>query len=83
MLGEGLGLPRLELVWADGAYTREFRERAEEERGWRVEVPHHRDRQVWRYGLEEKLRARGERLAGTFAATLPPGDEPAGRIRRR
>ena len=32
-------LPRLELVWADGAYTRGFREWAEEERGWRVEVP--------------------------------------------
>ncbi len=47
-------LPRLELVWADGAYTRGFREWAEEERGWRVEVPHHPDRQLWRYGLEEK-----------------------------
>lgn len=35
-------LPRLELVWADGAYTRGFREWAEEERGWRVEVPYHR-----------------------------------------
>jgi putative transposase len=44
-------------LWADGAYTRGFREWAEqEERGWRVEVPHHRDRQLWRYGLEEKPR---------------------------
>jgi putative transposase len=49
-------LPRLELLWADGAYTRGFREWAKEERGWRVEVPHHRDRQLWRYGLEEKPR---------------------------
>ena len=29
-------LPQLELVWADGAYTNEFRRWAEEERGWRV-----------------------------------------------
>ena len=49
-------LPRMELLWADGAYTRGFREWAEEERGWRVEVPHHRDRQLWRYGLKEKPR---------------------------
>jgi putative transposase len=49
-------LPRLELLWADGAYTRGFREWAQQERGWRVEVPHHRDRQLWRYGLEEKPR---------------------------
>jgi len=44
------------LIWADGAYTRGFREWAEEERGWRVEVPHHPDRQLRRYGLEEKPR---------------------------
>ena len=49
-------MPRLKLVWADGAYTKSFREWAEEERGWRVEVPHHRDRQLWRYGLKEKPR---------------------------
>lgn len=49
-------LPRLQLIWADGAYTGGFREWAEEERGWRVEVPYHRDRQLWRYGLEEKPR---------------------------
>ena len=36
-------LPQMELLWADGAYTRGFREWAEEERGWRVEVPHHPD----------------------------------------
>ena len=49
-------LPRLELVWAEGAYSSEFRRWAEEELGWRVEVPYHRDRQLWRYGLEEKPR---------------------------
>jgi hypothetical protein len=38
------------LVWADGAYTRGFREWAELELGWRVDVPYHRDRQLWRYG---------------------------------
>ena len=27
-----------------------------DERGWRVEVPRHPDRQLWRYGLEEKPR---------------------------
>jgi putative transposase len=56
LLGEGLGLPRLEVVWADSAYTRGFREWAEEERGWRVVVSHHRDQQLWRYGLKEKPR---------------------------
>ena len=54
LLDEQPRLPRLELVWADGAYTGGFRQWAEEERGWRVEVPYHRDRQLWRYGLEEK-----------------------------
>jgi putative transposase len=49
-------LPRLRLLRADGAYTAGFREWAEQERGWRVEVPQHRDRQLWRYGLEEKPR---------------------------
>jgi putative transposase len=49
-------LPRMQLVWADGAYTHGFREWAEEERGWWVEVPYHRDRQLWRYELEEKPR---------------------------
>ena len=45
-------LPQLELVWADGAYTNEFRRWAEEERGWRVEVPYHRNRQLWRFSLQ-------------------------------
>lgn len=49
-------LPRVGLVWADGAYTAEFCKWAELELGWRVEVPYHRNRQMWRYGLEEKPR---------------------------
>ncbi|MBL6082635.1 transposase [Belnapia sp. T18] len=49
--------PRLELVWADGAYADTFARWLEAERGWRVEVPKHRDRHLWRYGLEEKLKS--------------------------
>jgi putative transposase len=49
-------LPRLAIVWADAAYTGRFREWMRNERGWRVEVPRHPDRQLWRYGLEEKPR---------------------------
>ena len=58
LLAEGLRrkLPRLELVWADEAYTGGFRDWAKEELGWRVEVPYYRDRQLWRYGLEEEPR---------------------------
>jgi putative transposase len=47
-------LPRMGLLWAHGAYTRNFRESAEEERGWRVKALHHPDRQFWRYGLGER-----------------------------
>jgi putative transposase len=46
-------LPRLGLVWGDGAYTGTFARWLAAERGWRVEVPRHRDRQLWRYGLAE------------------------------
>jgi putative transposase len=49
-------LPRLQLVWADGAYSGTFARWLEAERGWRLEVPKHRDRHLWRYGLEEKPR---------------------------
>jgi transposase len=49
-------LPRLAIVWADAAYTGGFRSWVRQERGWRVEVPYHPDRQLWRYGLEEKPR---------------------------
>jgi putative transposase len=41
-------LPRLELVWADSAYTGPFATWLEKERGWRMEVPFHRQRQAWR-----------------------------------
>lgn len=44
------------IVWADAAYTGRFREWMRNERGWRAEVPRHPDRQLWRYGLEEKPR---------------------------
>jgi putative transposase len=47
-------LPRLELVWADGAYAGTFARWLHSQRGWRVEVPKHRDRHLWRYGLEDK-----------------------------
>jgi transposase len=47
-------LPHLELVWADGAYTGPFAKWLDQARGWRVEVPFHRQRQAWRYGLEDK-----------------------------
>ena len=47
-------LPRLEQVWADGAYTGSFAAWLGEARGWRIEVPFHRQRQAWRYGLEER-----------------------------
>ncbi len=56
LLGEGQGLPRMELLWADGAYTGGFRRWLRRRLGWRLEVPHHPDRQLWRYGLEEKPR---------------------------
>src|SRR3712207_2919268 len=49
-------LPRMELLWADGAYTKGFREWVEEERGWRVEVPHHPDRPLRRDGPGEQTR---------------------------
>jgi putative transposase len=56
LLGEGQELPRMELLWADGAYMGGFREWLRRQLGWRVEVPHHPNRQLWRYGLEEKPR---------------------------
>lgn len=47
-------LPRLELVWGEGAYAGTFARWLAEGRGWRVEVPRHPDTQLWRYGLQEK-----------------------------
>jgi putative transposase len=54
-------LPRLGLVWADAAYAGAFADRLAAERGWRLEVPRHPGRQLWRYGLEEKPK-RGFRV---------------------
>lgn len=51
-------LPRLELVWADAAYTGPFAKWLETECCWRTEVPFHRKRQAWRYGLEERRLVR-------------------------
>lgn len=56
LLEEGQELARMELLWADGAYTGGFREWLRRRLGRRMEVPRHRDRQLWRYGLEEKPR---------------------------
>ena len=58
----------MEQVWAAGAYTAGFREWAELELGWRVEVLHHRDRQVWRNGLAQL----GE--AAWLPGSIPPLD---------
>ncbi len=44
LLEDGGGLPRMELLWADGAYTGGFREWLRHRMGWRLEVPRHRDR---------------------------------------
>jgi putative transposase len=46
----------MELLWADGSYTGGFREWLSRQLGRRMEVPHHRGKQLWRYGLEEKPR---------------------------
>lgn len=54
-----LTMGALRVIWADEAYTSGFREWAEEERRWRVELPHHHDRQMWCYGLKEKPRGFG------------------------
>src|SRR5688572_533001 len=55
-LEDGERLSRMGLLWADGAYTGGFRGWSQHQLGWRLEVPHHPDRQLWRYGLEEKPR---------------------------
>jgi hypothetical protein len=49
-------LPRLAVVWVDGAYPGRSQEWIGEKWGWRVEVSRHPDRQLWRYGLQEKPR---------------------------
>ena len=47
-------LPRLELVWADQGYTGAFAHWLHETRGWYLQVVHYPERQLLRYGLEEK-----------------------------
>jgi putative transposase len=49
-------LPRMALVWADQGYTGAFAHWLHETRGWHLEVVRHPERQLWRYGLEEKPR---------------------------
>ena len=41
-------LPRLGLVWADAAYAGGFADQLAAGRGWRLGVPRHPDRQLWR-----------------------------------
>ena len=53
----GGALPCLELVWADGGYTGQFATWLGAARGWRLEVLRQPDRQLWRYGLEERPKA--------------------------
>ena len=77
----------MELVWADGAYVGPFTKWVETHRGWQVEVPFHRQRQAWRYGLEVRAHTKAagatkkgdlerdgmivRRLAALAAATAP------------
>jgi putative transposase len=68
-------LPRLELVWADGAYTGPFATWLANKRGWRMEVPFHRQRQAGRYGLEQRpagFNVLPRRLGGLLTA-VPSG----------
>jgi len=68
-------LPRLELVWADGAYAGPFATWLEKERSWRMEVSFHRQRQAWRYGLAERpagCHVLPRRLRGLLTA-VPSG----------
>src|SRR5215210_8880649 len=56
VLEDGEGLSRMGLLWADGAYTGGFREWLWRQLGWRLEVPHHPERQLcgatlWRKSL--------------------------------
>jgi putative transposase len=66
LLDEALAekLPRLAVVWADAAYTGRFRSWAHDERGWRVEIPSHPDRQLcgataWRRSRSASRCCRG------------------------
>ena len=63
----------MELVWADGAYTGGFGEwlRRQFGFGWRMEVAHHRDRQLWRYELEEKPRGFSKFCLAVGSLSVP------------
>jgi putative transposase len=52
--GSAEALPCLEVVWADAGYAGAFARWLLDDRGWRVEVVRHPDRQLWRYGLAER-----------------------------
>ncbi|HEX6013117.1 MAG TPA: hypothetical protein VFY87_15200 [Geminicoccaceae bacterium] len=43
-------------MWADAAYAGGFQRWARDERGWHVEIAHHPDRQLRRYGLTDDAR---------------------------
>ena len=78
--------PRLELVWADSACTGPFATWLANERSWRTEVPFHRQRQAWRYGLDEPPAGFNvlPRCLGGLLAVVPSGSDCAvGRPRRR
>jgi putative transposase len=68
---------RMQLVWADQGYAGAFAGWLEGQRGWRLQVVRHPERQLWRYGLEEKrphtFRVLPRRwvVERTFARRLP------------
>jgi hypothetical protein len=68
-------LPRLELVGADQDYTGALVRWLEEQRDWHLQVVRHPQRQLWRYGLEEKppRRSASSRVAGSWNAPSPAG----------
>ena len=63
---------RMQLMWADQGYAGAFARWLDEARGWRLEVVRHPERQLWRYGLEEKpahtFRVLPRRWAGALRA---------------
>jgi putative transposase len=48
--------PRMSLVWADQGYTGAFARWLHGARGWRLDFVRHRERHLWRYGLEPKRK---------------------------
>ena len=72
-LAPTVALPRLELIWADGAYAKPFATWLANECCWCMEIPFHRQRQAWRYGLEERpagFQVLPRRLRGLLTAVL-------------